>query len=102
MKIKTNDNIVVIAGKDKGKEGKVIRLLTRKEQVVVEGVNIRTKHIKKTQERPGEIVKSEAPIHISNVMLISPITKKATRVGYTKIKGKKVRVCKKSKEVIDK
>ncbi|MBL4695023.1 50S ribosomal protein L24 [Candidatus Gracilibacteria bacterium] len=102
MKIKLNDNVVVIAGKDKGKTGKIMKLLRKQNKVVVEKVNIRTKHIKKTSERPGEIVKYEAPFSASNVMLVCPETKKRTRIGYEKSEnGKKMRISKKSKKTLD-
>ncbi len=103
MKIRAKDTVLVIAGKDKGKKGEVMRTLKKKELIVVQGVNIRTKHIKKTAQKAGEIVKYEAPIHVSNVKLISPITGKPTRIGYLKNKGeRKLRICKSSNEIIDK
>lgn len=102
MKIKKDDIVVIIAGKDKGKEGKILRTIASKERVVVEGANMRTKHFKKTKERPGQKLEFEAPMHVSNVMLIDPKTKKRTRVGYIKDKsGKKVRIAKKSGETLD-
>lgn len=102
MKIKLDDNVVIIAGKDKGKTGKIIKLLPKQNKVVVEKANIRTKHIKKSSERPGEIVKYEAPFNASNVMVICPQTKKRTRVGYKKVEGgKKMRIAKTSKETLD-
>ena len=102
MKIKVKDQVLIITGKDKGKKGEVLKTSAKEQKVVVKGVNIRTKHIKKTKQAPGKIVKFEGPVHVSNVMLISPITNKPTRVGY-KIdeKGKKYRICKKSNEKID-
>ena len=69
MKIKVNDKIVVIAGKDKGKVGRVTRVVTKQKRLVVEGVNMRTKHIKKTQNGPGEKIRFEAPLDCSNVMV---------------------------------
>ena len=102
MKIKLNDNVLVIAGKDRGKKGKIMRTLVKDEKVVVEKLNMRTKHIKKSQTRPGSKITMEAPMPISNVMVICPSCKKTTRVGYTKLEsGKKQRVCKKCKESID-
>ncbi len=102
MKIKKDDIVVVIAGKDKGKEGKVLRTLAAKERVIVEGVNIRTRHFKKTNERAGQKLQYEAPLHVSNVMVIDPKTKKRSRVGYLKGKdNKKLRISKKSGEVLD-
>ena len=103
MKLKTDDNIVVIAGKDKGKTGKIVRILSKQNKVVVEKINLRTKHIKKTNEKAGEKIQFEAPIHASNVMLIDPDTKKRTRIGYKKLEnGKKERIAKKSQQVLDK
>ena len=96
MKIKTSDNVIVITGKDKGKIGKVARVALKKKQVVIEKVNIRTKHVKKTANRAGERVRFEAPINISNVMLVCPQCNKRTRVGYqVPDSGKKIRICKK-------
>ena len=103
MKIKLNDNVLVIAGKDRGKKGKIMRTLVKDEKVVVEKLNMRTKHIKKSQTRPGSKITMEAPMQISNVMVICPNCKKATRVGYSKLEsGKKQRICKKCKESLDK
>lgn len=101
MHIKKGDKVIVITGKDKGKTGTVIEAFPKKDRVVVEGVNIVKKHQKPTQMNPeGGIVEFEAAIHVSNVMLIDPKTNKPTRVG-TKIEdGKKVRVAKKSGEII--
>ncbi len=102
MKIKLNDTVLVITGKDKGKTGTVIKTLKDKDQVVIEAVNIKTKHVKKSKGKKGEIIKFESPVHVSNVKLICPETKKATRVGYL-IKGdKKIRIAKKSNVELDK
>lgn len=103
MKLKLGDQVVVIAGKDKGKKGKITKILVKQERIVVEKLNMRTKHIKKTREKSGEKIRFEAPMHISNVMLLCPNCGKATRVGYKKLKsGKKQRICKKCKEAVDK
>ncbi len=102
MKIKTNDNVLVTTGKDKGKTGNVLRVITSKNQIVVEKVNIRTKHIRKTANKQGEKVKYEAPISVSNVLLVCPQCSKSTRVGYqVPEKGKKVRICKKCNAAVD-
>ncbi len=92
-KIKRNDLILVIAGKDKGKKGRVLRVITDKNRVLVEGVGIVTKHKKPNQQtgQQGGIIKVEAPIHISNVMLLDS-EGKVTRVGYQTAEGKKSRV----------
>ena len=82
MKIKKGDEVVVISGKYKGVKGKVLEARPTEERVVVEGVNRRKWHIKPTQEQPGHIIDREAPIHVSNVAIVDPKTKAATRVGY--------------------
>jgi len=93
MKIKTGDEVMVISGKNKGQKGKVIRTDSDNERVVIEKLNIVTKHKKKTREHAGERIQTEAPIHVSNVMIICPETKKPTRVRYEVPKqGKKYRV----------
>ena len=101
MKLKTGDKVMVIAGANKGKEGKIISVLGDK--VVVEGVNVRKKHLKpKYNGGNGEIREVEAPIHISNVMLIDPKTKKPSRIKFEFDKdGRKIRISKKSNEKID-
>ena len=103
MKVKMNDNVLVIAGKDRGKSGKVMRTMAKDEKIVVEKLNMRTKHIRKTQTKPGSKIEFEVPMPVSNVMVICPNCKKTTRVGYTKLEsGKKQRVCKKCSESLDK
>lgn len=103
MKVKLNDHVKVIAGKDKGKTGKVVKIFSSSNKVVVEKVNIRTKHVKKTARKAGEKVQYEAPIDASNVMIICPGCKEKTRVGYKISEGsKKRRSCKKCKEIMDK
>lgn len=93
MIIKKGDKVIVISGADKGKTGVVQKALPKLDKVVVEGVNVRKKHKKPTQANPeGSIVDIYAPIHVSNVALIDPKTKKATRVGFQVENGKKVRV----------
>ena len=98
MKIVKGDKVVVIAGKDKGKEGIVQAVYPKVNKVVVEGVNTHKKHKKPTQQNPeGTIVEMYVPIDASNVAIVDPKTKKATRVGYAVDKdGKKVRIAKKS------
>ncbi|TDM02360.1 50S ribosomal protein L24 [Macrococcus carouselicus] len=101
MHVKKGDKVIVITGKDKGKTGTVIEALPKKDRVVVEGVNIIKKHQKPTQMNPeGGIEEREAAIHVSNVMLLDPKTNQPTRVGYKVEDGKKVRVAKKSGEII--
>jgi large subunit ribosomal protein L24 len=101
LKIKTGDTVRVIAGDHKGSEGKVVSVDREKNKAIVEGVNMVSKHTKPSAKSPqGGIVKKEAPIHISNISLIDPKSKKATRVAM-KVEGdKKVRVSKKSNQVL--
>ena len=100
MKIKTGDTVKVIAGKDKDKEGKVLSVDKKNGRVVVEGVNMVTKHAKPSaSNQQGGIINKEAPIDASNVMYVQ--NGKATRIGYKVEDGKKVRVAKKTGEVID-
>lgn len=93
MDLRKGDKVVVIAGKDKGKTGDIQKVLPRTNRVVVEGVNLRKKHKKPTQNNPeGSIVEVYAPIDASNVMILDPKTKKPVRIGHKIVKGKKVRV----------
>lgn len=102
MNLKTGDKVVVIAGKDKGKEGLIKKTLKADNKVIVEGVNIIKKHIKPSGGAAGSIEEMEAPIHASNVMILDPKTKKGTRIGHTVNKdGKKIRISKKSNESLD-
>ena len=103
MNFKVGDEVVVIAGSDKGKKGKVIKTLREENKVVIEGVHMVKKHQRPTGQESGGILEVEAPIHASNVMIIDPKTKKRTRVGHTTDEktGKKIRIAKKSNEKID-
>ena len=102
MKLKVGDKVVVISGKDKGKEGKIIETLRDTNRVVVEGVNVVKKHIKGNGQTAGSIEEVEKSIDASNVMIVDPKTGKGTRIGHTIDKnGKKVRVTKKSNSTID-
>jgi large subunit ribosomal protein L24 len=98
LNIKKGDTVIVITGDDKGKKGEVKIVYAEKQRVLVEGVNVNSKHTKPNAANPqGGIVKKEAPVHISNLMIVCPETGKATRVGRTKNeKGKSVRYSKKS------
>ena len=101
LKIKKGDKVVVISGGSKGKEGEVIRVMPQDNKAIVEGVNMVSKHTNPSAKNPqGGIVKTEAPIHISNLALIDPKSGKATRVGYKMEGENKVRVSKKSGEAI--
>ena len=102
MNLKTGDKVVVITGKDKGKQGKIIKTLRAENKVIVEGINMIKKHVKQNGQNAGSIVDMEAPINASNVMIIDPKTNKGTRVGHsTDKKGKKIRIARKSNENLD-
>ena len=105
MKIKTDDEVIVIAGKDKGKTGKVIRVDRDRDRVYVEGVNIVKRHQRPLPGRPNMqvgVIEREAPVHISNVALFDPQDKKATRVGVTRnAEGRRMRVTKRSGTELD-
>ncbi|MBQ4286848.1 MAG: 50S ribosomal protein L24 [Bacteroidales bacterium] len=101
LRIKKGDTVYVNAGNDKGKTGKVLEVIREKDRVVVEGINMVSKHTKPNAKTPqGGIIKQEAGIHISNVNLIDPASNKPTRVGYKMVDGKKVRYAKKSGEEV--
>jgi len=107
MKIRKNDNVMVIAGNSRGKSGKVLKVYPEKQRVIIEGVNIMKRHSRPSQKNPqGGIVQREAPIHVSNVMLMDPKTNEVTRLG-TKIvtdpatgKAKRLRVSKATGETM--
>lgn len=103
MTVKKGDNVLVITGKDKGKTGKVVEVFPKDNRVLVDGINIVTKHKKaRTQNDKSEIIKKNAPVEASNVMVVCPVCGKATRVAHQEINGKKVRVCKKCSASLDK
>jgi large subunit ribosomal protein L24 len=104
LKIRRDDEVVVISGKDRGKTGKVLRVDPAKERVYVEGLNLVKRHQKPTPQRPNVeagVIEREGPIHISNVMLLDPKTNKPTRVGITREGGVRRRVAKRSGQQID-
>jgi large subunit ribosomal protein L24 len=102
FKIKKGDKVIVTTGRDKGKQGEVLRVLRADERVLVQGVNMVKRHTAPSQLSPGGIVEKEASIHISNVAHIDPKSKKPTRVGYKIDKdGRKTRIAKRSGESID-
>jgi len=102
-KIKKGDFVVVLAGKDKGKKGEVLKSLPTASRVVVQGVNVVKRHTRPSQMSAGGIVEKEAPIHVSNVAHVDPKEGKPTRVGFKTLEdGRKVRVAKLSGEVLDK
>lgn len=95
MKIRKNDNVIILKGKDRGKQGKVILAIPSENKVVVEGMNIAKKRVKaRMSGKKGQVVEKAMPINVSNVALIDPKTKKATRVSVKVVKDKKVRVAK--------
>jgi large subunit ribosomal protein L24 len=102
LKIKKGDKVVVITGRDKGRQGEVVRVIPAENRAVVRGINVAKRHQKQTAAQEGGIVSKELPIHVSNLALRDPKDGKPTRVGYkTLADGKKVRVAKRSGEVID-
>lgn len=103
LSIKKNDTVLVISGKEKGKKGRVLSVYPSKQSLLVEKVNIIKRHMKPSRKyAQGGIIEKEAPLHISNVMLVCPKCNKPTRIGNSVLQdGKKVRTCKKCKEVID-
>ncbi len=102
MKLHTGDTVVIISGKDKGKTGSVMRVIPARNHVVVSGINMRTRHIKKTHQEAGRILRYEASLNASKVMLLDPKTRKPTRIGMMIKDGKKVRIAKTSGEVVRK
>jgi large subunit ribosomal protein L24 len=107
-KIRRDDEVVVISGKDSGKKGRVLRVEPRKSRVYVEGLNLVKRHQRPTQvagaqraETVGGVIEKEGPIHISNVMLIDPKDKKPTRVGISREDGRRMRVSRRSDSKLD-
>ena len=100
--VKKGDKVIVLTGKDKGKSGEVLSVIRSDRRAVVSGVNMVKRHTKQSQTEQGGIIPKEASIHMSNIALLDPKDGKATRVGYKKLEdGRKVRVAKRSGEVID-
>ena len=103
MKLRVGDTVQVIAGSDKGRTGEIIQILRKKDRVIVEGVNMVTKHIKPSQTDPeGGIVTREAPIHVSNVAYYDSKAKETVKIGYSIVDGVKVRINKKTGKALDK
>ena len=103
MKLRVGDTVQVIAGSDKGKTGEILQILRKEERVLVEGVNMVTKHIKPSQSDPdGGIVTREAPIHVSNVAFYDSKAKETVKLGYAIEDGKKVRINKATGKAVDK
>ena len=103
LHVKKGDTVVVLAGKDKGKQGKIVEALPKKSRVIVQGINKVKRHTKPSQSNPqGGIITKEAPIASSNVMLVCPACKKPTRIKKVAVAGGFARACKKCGEIIDK
>lgn len=102
LKIRKGDYVVLLAGKDKGKGGEVIKVLPKENRAIVQGVNMIKRHQRQTPQQDGGIISREAPVHISNLALEDPKDGKPTRVGFKQLKdGRKVRFARRSGEVID-
>jgi large subunit ribosomal protein L24 len=102
LKIKKGDKVVVIAGRDKGKTGEVVKALPRENRVIVQGINVVKRHTRPSTTAAGGIVEKEASIHVSNVAYLDPKENKPTRIGFKVLgDGKKVRVARRSGEMID-
>jgi len=102
LKIKKDDKVKVMVGKDRGKEGKVLKVFPKLGKLMVENINMVKKHMRPSREHQGGIIDKMMPLNWSKVMLVCPRCNKETRVGFTVLKDKKVRTCKKCKENIDK
>jgi large subunit ribosomal protein L24 len=101
LKVKKGDEVIVITGKNKGKKGKILSVLPKENKAVVSGVNLVKKHMKPSQSSEGGIIQKELPIHVSNISLIDPKSGGSTRIGFKTLEdGSKVRVAKKSGEII--
>src|ERR1700722_3827710 len=104
LKIRKNDEVIVTAGKDKGKRGKILKVLPKQCRALVEGINLIKKHLKPNPQKgtAGGIITREATIHLSNLALYNPITKKADRIGFKMLEdGRKVRYFKSNNELVD-
>ncbi|KQZ55272.1 50S ribosomal protein L24 [Rhizobium sp. Root149] len=100
QKIRKGDNVVVIAGKDKGRTGEVVQVLPKEDRAVVRGINMVKRHQRQTQTQEAGIINKEASIHLSNIAIVAK-DGKPTRVGFSVVDGKKVRVAKRTGDVID-
>lgn len=101
MKVKKGDNVLVIAGKDRGRTGKIIRSLPKEGKILIEGVNLKKKHMRpKKQGEKGQIIDIPAPLDSSNIKIICPKCGKAARIGYSVKNKEKYRICKKCKQAI--
>ena len=101
MKLKKGDNIIILTGKDKGKTGKIEKIFPKRNTVRIAGINMYKRHVKRRDEKnPGGIVDIARPIDVSKVALVDPVTKTATRIGYTLVKGEKKRITRKGNKQI--
>jgi large subunit ribosomal protein L24 len=102
QKLKKGDRVIVLAGRDKGKRGEILKMLPSEDRAVVQGVNVARRHQKQTAQAEGGIIAREAPIHVSNLAYVDPKDDKPTRIGFKTLEdGRKVRVARRSGEVID-
>jgi large subunit ribosomal protein L24 len=101
QRIRKGDNVVVIAGRDRGKTGEVLRVLPAEDRAVVRGVNLVRRHQRQTPSAQGGIITKEMPIHLSNISLAEPTDGKPTRIGFRFVEGRKVRYAKRTGEQID-
>ena len=102
QRIRKDDDVIVLSGREKGKRGKVLRMFRENSRVLVQGVNMVKRHTRPSPGQPGGIVEKEAPLHISNLAHVDPKTDEPTRIGFKRLEdGRKVRFAKKSGEVID-
>ena len=102
-KLKKGDSVIIISGKDKGKKGEILKII-EPDKLVVSNINLAKKHVKPNpnKQETGGIIEREMPMHISNVMILNPLTKKGDKIGFKKLEdGKKVRIYKSNQEVID-
>lgn len=103
LHVKKGDTVLVLSGKDKGKQGKIVEALPKKSKIIVEGMNKVKRHTKPSQSVPqGGIIVKEAPMHVAKVMLVCPACSKATRIAKKEVSGKMLRACKKCGEIVDK
>ncbi len=102
MRIKKGDRVIVVSGDDKGKRGEILRVIPKEERVIVQGVNMVTRHTRQTASQEGGRIQKEAPIHVSNVAHVDPKENRPTKIGIKILEdGRKVRFAKRSGEVID-
>lgn len=101
MKVKKGDSVLIISGKDKGRVAKILRSIPKDRMILVEGMNLKSKHVKpKKQGEQGQVVKVSLPVDVSNVKFVCPKCSKATRLGYKLTDNKKFRICKKCKSEV--